>query len=146
METNFEELLNNTNLSMMEILLSYQEEIASELKIYEPLFEICANSQDEYETYINITKLKEEQTRLVNLVKEFTKLVNYIIYKFYRGHYLPLEIYERRNKLEKKIKYKSYNIIELKDYLNEEVNFIIRGLWDNIFPLYSDKDRQKAEI
>ena len=38
MKTNFEQLLNNTNLSIIDILLYYQEEIASEIRKYKKFF------------------------------------------------------------------------------------------------------------
>ena len=146
METNFEQLLNNTNLSMINILLYYQEEIANELEIYRNIFYIYASSKDDYDKYINNSKRKEEQSKLVNLVKEFTELVKYIINKYYKGHYLPLNVHELKYKLAREIEYNSDNIQWLEEYLNEYVKIIIEGLWNTIFQVYSDEDQQKIKI
>lgn len=146
METNFEELLTNTNLSMINILLYYQEEIANELEYYENLFNVYAYSKDDYDKYINETKIKEEEIKFVNLIKEFTGLVSYIIDKYYKGHYLPLKIHELKYKLAREVEHNSDNIPWLIGYLNEYVKIIIEGLWDNIFLLYSDEEQQNMNI
>ena len=147
MKTNFEELLNNTNLSMIDILLYYQEEIASEIRKYKKFFTYAYfHPKDDYEEYINHSKRKEEQTKLVNLVIEFTELVKYIINKYYKGHYLPLNVLELKYKLARETEYNSDNIQWLEEYLNEYVKIIIQGLWNNIFQVYSDEDQQKVKI
>ena len=76
MKTNLEELLNNTNLTPIEILEYYEEEIAKQFEIYTNFYTNYICSNDFYEKYINKENLEPQKKKIINLIKE---LPNYFL-------------------------------------------------------------------
>ena len=142
MKTNFEELLNNTNLSIIDILLYYQEEILNELAIYKKYFNDYCYSKDEYDKYLSKIKLKDCKNRFINLIKEFAKLTDYIIDKYYLGYYLHYKIYRRKKSIETEIDNKFDDIVWLDIYLPKYTNFTILSIKKCILKLCEDLENE----
>ena len=67
-KTNFEELLNNTNLTIVELLNYYKEEIWEQYEIYRVLHNGIL--KDNYEIYINKKQQKEQIRKIKNFLKK----------------------------------------------------------------------------
>ena len=141
-KTNFEELLNNTNLLIIDILLYYQEEILNDLAIYKKYFNDYCYPKDEYDKYLSKIKLKDCKNRFINLIKEFAKLTDYIIDKYYLGYYLHYKIYRRKKSIEAEIDNKFDDIVWLDIYLPKYTNFTILSIKKCILKLCEDLENE----
>ena len=97
MKTNFEELLNNTNLTPIQILKYYEEEITNELEFYKNMYwsylDFC--KKDEFE---------EQKNKIANLILEFTALIKYLTTVHYKNTFFSSSIKDKIEELEYEIK------------------------------------------
>ena len=138
-ETNFKELLNNTNLTIAELLNYYKEEIWKQYEIYRALHNEILN--DKYEIYINKEQQQEQIRKIKNLIEEFLNFTKYIsltmkkhsritirLYntKILNCMYYPQKLLSNEGRIKDFIKsiidiiYKYYNITKVKETKNEE--------------------------
>ena len=139
METNFKELLNNTNLTIAELLNYYKEEIWKQYEIYRALHNEILN--DKYEIYINKEQQQKQIGKIKNLIEEFLNFTKYIsltmkkhsritirLYniKILNCMYYPQKLLPNEGRIKDFIKsiidiiYKYYNITKVKETKNEE--------------------------
>ncbi len=97
METNFKELFDNTNLTPIEILKYYEDEIANELEIYKNMYwsyrDFC--KKDEY---------LEQKNKVANLILEFTALIKYLTTIHYKNVFFSSSIKDKIEELEYEVK------------------------------------------
>ena len=111
MKTNLEELLNNTNLTPIQILEYYEEEIAKQFEIYTNFYTTYICSNDFYEKYINKENLEPQKKKIINLIKEFIMIAKIIFNKYYidnpRLQHLEYQIVDLRRNLQHKYNMKN---------------------------------------
>ena len=97
METNFKELLNNTNLTPIQILKYYEEEITNELEFYKNMYWSCLDlcKKDEFE---------EQKNKIANLILEFTALIKYLTTIHYKNVFFSSSIKDKIEELEYEVK------------------------------------------
>ncbi len=111
MKTNLEELLNNTNLTPIQILEYYEEEITKQFEIYTNFYinYICSNVF--YEKYINKENLEPQKKKITNLIKEFIMLAKLVFNKYYINNpelqHLEYQIVDLRRNLQHKYNMKN---------------------------------------
>lgn len=122
METNFKELLDNTNLTPIEILKYYEEEIANELEIYNNIYWSCLDFCKKDESL-------EQETKVTNLILEFAELIEYIISDYYKNISFPIVIREINKGLKGQL---NYNPRKWADETKKDIKYIIQGLLNTI--------------
>ena len=97
MKTNLKELLNNTNLTPIQILKYYEEEITNELEIYKNMYWSCLD-------FCKKAEFEEQKNKIANLILEFTALIKYLTTIHYKNVFFSSSIKDKIEELEYEVK------------------------------------------
>lgn len=146
MKTNFEELLNNTNLTSIKIIKYYEEEIMNELELCNNMYWSHRYLYGSYAEFINekAEKIEEQNTKVVNLILEFTSLIKYLTAIYYKNAHFSSSIKDKIEELEHEVKYNP-------TYLHagtiiEYTCQIIKGFYNDLSRYFKSKSREKERL
>ena len=144
MQTNFKELLNNTNLTPIEILKYYEEEIMNELKLCNKMFWSHMRLHRGYSHPEMMKPVENQNTKVVNLILEFIALVKYLTTTYYKNANFSSSIQDIIEELEYQVKHhETYNCMEaIKEYISQ----IIKVFNNDLRKYFKSKFRERERL
>ena len=144
MGTNFEQLLNNTNLTPIEILEYYEEAIMNELKICNNMFWSHTYHQSGYAEPKKMKPVEDQNTKVVNLILEFMSLIKYLTTTYYKNANFSSSIQDIIEKLKYQVKH--YQTYQCNRAIKEYIPQIIKVFSNDLRKYLKSKSREKERL